>query len=181
MVAFGAILIWACGRSAGLDGSASSGPDENTAGTQFQGDGVQCGALVCSGTQQCCLVYVPADASTSNPTHACDQNCESVCADTCPDAGGQTSMIPPMGGMPGMTGMTSMPGNQGGMPEAGMRAPDMPGMPGMTGMPGMPGNQGGMPDAGMEPPAGPMGGPMNTGLAGDGGPAGGTAEDAGEQ
>ncbi len=158
IVAFGGILTLACGGSTDPGrfvsvGQGSGGAD--TAGAQYEGNGVQCGALVCSGTQQCCLVYIAADASTSNPTHACDQNCESVCADTCPDAGGQTSMMPPPGGMA------------------------MPGMPGMGKMGG--GDRGVMPEGGMEAPAGPMGGPTGSGMAGPGGPAGGAPEDAGEQ
>ena len=96
--------------------------------TTFQGDGVQCGAIVCTGSQQCCLVYVPTDASSSNPTHACDQDCVSVCADTCPDAGGMTSAgAPPMGGgMPPMGGATPPMGG-GGMPSMGGGAPPMGG------------------------------------------------------
>jgi hypothetical protein len=93
--------------------------------TGFQGDGVQCGAIVCSGAQQCCLVYVPTDASSSNPTHACDQNCISICADTCPDAGGATGTgMPPAGGggMP-MGGMSA----EGGMGMGGKMPPMMVG------------------------------------------------------
>ena len=106
--------------------------------TAFQGDGVQCGGIICSGAQLCCLVYVPTDASNSNPTHACDQDCISVCADTCPDAGGMTSagMPPGGGGMP--------PG--GGMPAGGGMPPAGGGMPGGGTPPG-----GGMPPKTMGP------------------------------
>ncbi len=70
-------------------------------GATFQGDGVQCGAIVCSGSQQCCFVDIPTDANSAAPTHKCDQGCESVCMDACPDAGNG------MGGMGGMGGMTA--------------------------------------------------------------------------
>ena len=125
-----ALELCACaGRS-----SLPSQADDADAGYQtgFQGDGVQCGAIVCSGAQQCCLVYVPTDASNSNPTHACDQNCMSICADTCPDAGGATSTgMPPAGGGPPMGGMSA----EGGMGMGGK-------MPAMTMGPGA-GNEGG--------------------------------------
>lgn len=136
----GAYLIAAaCGGSASRegvgdgDGSAAA----NTYGMAFMGDGVQCGAIVCSSGQQCCLVYIPTDATSSGPTHACDQGCESVCADTCPDAGGMTQSFPPSA--------SSMPG-AGGMP---MGAP-MPGGPMEGGAPpgmGMPSGPGPAPDA----------------------------------
>jgi hypothetical protein len=104
-----------------LAGDDAAAADDASYETAFQGDGVQCGAIVCSGSQQCCLVYVPTDASNSNPTHACDQDCVSVCADTCPDAGGMTSAgAPPMGA----GGMAPM---GGGMPPMGGGTPPMGG------------------------------------------------------
>ena len=145
IVAFAAAAALACGgqstserlQAEGHAGDdAQVGDDATGFGTQYQGDGVQCGALVCSGTQQCCLVYIAADANSSNPTHACDQDCQSVCADTCPDAGGQTSSAMPAGGGPmgnpmgmggpmgdamaGMGGPMDMgPGPMGGMGKDG--------------------------------------------------------------
>jgi hypothetical protein len=104
-------------------------------GASYQGDGVQCGAIICSGAQQCCLVYVAPDASNSNPTHKCDQNCVSQCADTCPDSGDSTGGGPP----PGMMGMTGMR-PAGGMPDGGM---PMPAPGGMAGMPGRSAGDGG--------------------------------------
>jgi hypothetical protein len=130
LAACGGSSSGAIGGTAESDGSGSSGGsssigDASSFGAQYQGNGVQCGAIVCSGTQQCCLVYIAAEASTSNPTHACDQDCESVCAETCPDAGGQTSagMPPGGGGPPGGPMSDAMAGK--GAPMNAMGAPDM--------------------------------------------------------
>jgi hypothetical protein len=139
------LAVCACGgkdpsvvAAATEDGGPGALTDDAGYETAFQGDGVQCGGIICSGTQLCCLVYVPTDASNSNPTHACDQDCISVCADTCPDAGGMTSagMPPGGGGMP--------PG--GGMPAGGGMPPAASGMPGGGMSPG-----GGMPPNAMGP------------------------------
>jgi hypothetical protein len=167
--ALGGVLMIACGgQSSDLNAGSAGDASASPFGAQYQGDGVQCGALVCSGSQQCCLVYIAADAGTSNPTHACDQNCESVCADTCPDAGGQTSAgMPPAGGGGPPMGGTGAPGNMGG-PMGGMGVPGNMGTP--MGGTGAPGNMGG-----------PMGG-MGPGPANDGAPAApGAPDDAGEQ
>jgi hypothetical protein len=154
----GGVAFLACGGSTSVESTSVAGGgsgDASTFGVQYQGDGVQCGALVCSGTQQCCLVYIAADADNSNPTHACDQDCQSVCADVCPDAGGQTSAMMlgggPMGGMGGPAGMGDAMVGTGGMggPMGGMGDP----------MGGMGHPTGGAGDAG-------------SGNAGDGGPAG---------
>jgi hypothetical protein len=165
IVAFAAVVAVACGGSTTVGSSPSSGSpgdDASTFGVQYQGDGVQCGALVCSGTQQCCLVYIAADADTSDPTHACDQDCQSVCADVCPDAGGQTSSAMPAGGGP-MPGMGGMGGPSDAM--AGMGGPGGP----MSGMGAGP--MGGMVE--------PMGG-KDSGAVDDGGPADlGASHDAG--
>jgi hypothetical protein len=137
-----ALMAWACGGQSGVQAGTSRATDDGGAATDdatggaatddagfettFQGDGVQCGAIVCSGSQQCCLVYRVTDASNSNPTHACDQDCESVCADICPDAGGMTGTgMPPMGGggMPSMGGGGMPPMGGGGMPPMKMGPP----------------------------------------------------------
>lgn len=101
------IVVSACSGSGPQASPASGG-----VGTGFLGDGVQCGAIFCSGSQQCCLVSVAVDASAAGPTHKCDQGCESQCLDACPDAGAD---MPGMGGMPPMNGM----GPDGGMPMKG--------------------------------------------------------------
>jgi hypothetical protein len=126
------LAVCACGGNntsvgaATEDGGRGAVADDAGYETAFQGDGVQCGGIICSGAQLCCLVYVPTDASNSNPTHACDQDCVSVCADTCPDAGGMTSAgmppgvgMPPAGGMPPGGGMP-LAGGGGGMPGGGV-------------------------------------------------------------
>jgi hypothetical protein len=122
-------LPTACGSSKASPAASQEQPDAY--GASFQGDGVQCGAIICSGTQQCCLVYVAPDASNSNPTHKCDQDCVSQCADTCPDSGDPMGGGPPPGGGPGagMAGMTGM-APAGGMPGGGMQMPAPGGMPG---------------------------------------------------
>ena len=115
-LAFLGLFLWACAGK-----SASDSADGATYGANYQGNGVQCGAIICSGSQQCCLVEISSGSSNGNPTHACDQNCESVCADTCPDSGGMTSAgAPPTGGggmMPAGGGMMST--RDGGMMQTG--------------------------------------------------------------
>jgi hypothetical protein len=148
------VLVPACGGSTSSNHSGASDGDATTFGAEFQGNGVQCGAIVCSGTQQCCLVYIETDAMSSNPTHACDQNCMSICADICPDAGGQTSMVHPggmpTGGMP-MGGMGDAGGmHMGGTPMSAM-GDAMAAMGGTGGMPGMGGPMGGMGHGPMAP------------------------------
>lgn len=133
-----ALLLGACGGPLGGNG-LSGEPDAY--GAAYQGDGVQCGAIVCSGSQQCCLVYVAADANASGPTHACDQDCQSICADTCPDAGGMTQSFPPSGtGMPGMGGIPG--GGPAPLMEGGMPAPMPPGAGAMSFGPNPPGTSG---------------------------------------
>jgi hypothetical protein len=124
-IAFACTVFFAC---SGHGPAADQSGDGFGAG--FQGDGIQCGAIVCSGSQQCCYVAIAIDAASGTPTHKCDQGCESICMDECPDAGNG------MGGMGGMPGMGPAPM---GMPEAGMG--------GMGGM--------GMPDGGAPPHGGP--------------------------
>jgi hypothetical protein len=133
------VLPIACSSSKAPSGGSQEQPDAY--GASFQGDGVQCGAIICSGAQQCCLVYVAPDASSSNPTHKCDQNCVSQCADTCPDSGQSTGGGPPPAGGrdAGMAGMTGMP-PAGGMPDGGMPMP-APGMPGGSAGDGGPSSQ----------------------------------------
>jgi hypothetical protein len=147
------LIAAACGGSASKEGvvdgdrAVAADVDVDAYGTAFMGDGVQCGAIVCSTGQQCCLVYIAADATSSGPTHACDQDCESVCADTCPDAGGMTQSFPPSAtSMPGAGGMpmgAPMPGGSTeggappgmGMPAGPGPAPDAAGDPGMNSPP----------------------------------------------
>jgi hypothetical protein len=128
------LFALACtGACSGHGPSASETPD--AFGASFQGDGVQCGAIVCTGSQQCCFVDIPTDANSSAPTHKCDQGCESVCMDECPEAG---SGMSGMGGKPGMGSMPAMGGMAGTDAMAGMggmAATDaMAGMGGMSGM-----------------------------------------------
>jgi hypothetical protein len=136
-------VFTACGSSShDVNFGSLAGRDaalgDDVFGAEFLGDGLQCGAIVCSSGQQCCLVYIPPDATSSNPTHACDQNCESVCADVCPDAGGQTGTgMPGMGAMAPMGGMGGMGGPMGGMNMAGMDRPEAGPKPGAPPGPGM--------------------------------------------
>ena len=152
-------VLTACGSSSHdvnfgslADHDAALGDD--VFGAEFLGDGVQCGAIVCSSGQQCCLVYIPSDGASSNPTHACDQNCESVCADVCPDAGGQTGTGMPGGGaMGGMGGMGAM-GPMGGMGAMGPMGGPMAGMTDAMDMAGKPEagpKPGGPPGSGVQP------------------------------
>lgn len=153
LAAFASILAPACG---GHTDSSSENGDATTYGAEYQGSGVQCGAVVCSGTQLCCLVYISAEASSSGPTHACDQNCQSVCADTCPDAGGQTSMVMRNGGTP--PSMAGMPGGMGAMTGGPGSPPPAPTGP----MGGMGGPMGGGPMPGAALDAGSEDGPSSS-------------------
>lgn len=110
-------LLWTASVLLACGGHGFVGTDAPDAfGSSFMGDGLQCGAIFCSGSQQCCLVPVDAEASASGPTHKCDQDCESVCMDSCPDAG---DGMPAMGGMPGMPATPGMPGTTAGPNDAG--------------------------------------------------------------
>jgi hypothetical protein len=114
----GSIVVLGCAGSAHESGT---GGGDGGYGAAYEGDGLQCGALICSGSQVCCIVPIASDASSMGPAGKCDEGCESVCADSCPDAG-NASM--PMGGGPG--GMPSkMPG--AGMSTDGSSGPGMPG------------------------------------------------------
>jgi hypothetical protein len=165
--ALAGVLLTAC--SVRMGGNQGAGPGNGSAadldayGAGYQGDGVQCGAIVCSGTQQCCLVYIPADANTAGPTHACDQDCQSICADVCPDAGGMIQSFPPSASsMPMGSGMpmgSAMPSTEGGMPMGGAMPSMGDGMP-MGGTVPMP-PQGGTMGPGADPSASPEGGPQD--------------------
>ena len=86
-------------------GCAGSAQDNSSSpgagyGDAYQGDGVQCGSIICSGAQVCCIVPIPTDVQSMGPAGKCDQSCESVCADSCPDAGASSMhMGMPAGGM----------------------------------------------------------------------------------
>ena len=119
----GALLASGCSSS----GAARAAETPDAYGAAYEGDGVQCGAIVCSGAQLCCLVEVASDAMTMGPRQTCDQNCESVCADVCPDAGASSGgPAPPMPAGDAMASMT-------------MPAPMPDGAPPMMGAPPGPG------------------------------------------
>lgn len=65
----------------------SSIPDssiEDAYGARFLGDADQCAAIVCSGSQVCCVVPIPSDAPTPHPNNKCDYDCIAQCMDSCP-------------------------------------------------------------------------------------------------
>jgi hypothetical protein len=69
------------------DAAATSEPRSDVAdvyGALFEGDGDMCGAVICSGSQVCCVVSVPSEAATPNPNNKCDYHCTAVCMDSCP-------------------------------------------------------------------------------------------------
>jgi hypothetical protein len=107
----------------GSGGSHAVADRPDAYGAAYEGDGVQCGAIVCSGAQLCCLVEIASDATEMGPRQTCDQDCESVCADVCPDAGASGG-----GGAPPMMGTapTSMPAmnEPDGAPASRMVQPD---------------------------------------------------------
>jgi len=117
-------LAVAAGCAASAHESSAGGSGDGY-GAAFEGDGVQCGAIICSGAQVCCIVPTPSEASSMGPAGKCDENCESVCADSCPDAG-NTSM--PAGGGPGGAPSTTQSGGSmttGAPTEAGAPASPM--------------------------------------------------------
>jgi hypothetical protein len=122
-----AIGIGCAGSASRENGSAGDG----AYGTAYEGDGVQCGALICSGSQVCCIVALPSEASSMGPSGKCNQSCESVCADSCPDAGnGAPAMAGGPGAMPpGMTPGAAMSGSPAGpMSSDAMAGPAGPKM-----------------------------------------------------
>jgi hypothetical protein len=53
-------------------------------GARFLGDADQCAAVVCGGSQVCCVVPIPSDAPTAHPDNKCDYDCTAQCMDSCP-------------------------------------------------------------------------------------------------
>jgi hypothetical protein len=140
-------LVVGIAGGCGSGAHATSGTS-NGYGDQYQGDGIQCGAIVCSGSQVCCYVEIASDASSMGPVHKCDQNCESRCLDACPDAGTSSGPGP-------------MPGAPGGSPMGDGAAPAMHGGQMNDGAP--PATNGGPMNDGAPPAM--SGGPMNDGAA----------------
>jgi hypothetical protein len=112
---------------------SGTGGDDGGYGAAYEGDGVQCGAIICSGSQVCCIVPIASDAASMGPAGKCDESCESVCADSCPDAGNASGGGP--GGMPSMMPGAGMTTDASGgpmmpkeMPDGAMAGPAAPGM-----------------------------------------------------
>lgn len=83
--------------SAGDDSSDSSIPD--VYGARFLGDADQCAAVVCSGSQVCCVIPIPSDAPREHPNNKCDYDCTAQCMDSCPAVSlGNANAPPPSGG-----------------------------------------------------------------------------------
>ena len=85
-----ALATASCTNSVSGPAGASASPDAY--GVPYLGSGVQCGGIVCSGSQVCCYVPIPTDVSMQGgpANHKCDLGCESVCMDSCPDSGDNT-------------------------------------------------------------------------------------------
>jgi hypothetical protein len=79
------------------DSSDTSIPD--VYGARFLGDADQCAAIVCSGSQVCCVIPIPSDAPSEHPNNKCDYNCTAQCMDSCPALSlGNADAAPPSGG-----------------------------------------------------------------------------------
>lgn len=94
-------------------GAADDSPDtsspgssiEDAYGARYLGDADQCAAIVCSGSQICCVVPIPSDAPTPHPNNKCDYDCTAQCMDSCPVISlGPPGAVPPPEGTGAMHG-----------------------------------------------------------------------------
>jgi hypothetical protein len=66
------------------DGVQDGDAAEDIYGAAFEGDAGQCAAVICSGSQVCCVVSIESDAATPHPNNKCDYDCVARCMDSCP-------------------------------------------------------------------------------------------------